>query len=384
MKHILSLLSIPLALSLSSCEYVDFLSDCSRKNISTSDSTFIENINLKKIDTYLYEATFENYDLNEGEAMFDSITIPFGACTSVRNGNFIGRNLDWIYDESVSFVVHTPAKNGKHATLGIAGIIPYLNKFNTNYGTYDFNYKLIPFAMMDGINDAGVTANINVQPLGDRGLTTGTNPGKERMNTVLAVRYILDYAGSVDEAIQLLGEKDLHYTDIIGSPLEVHIMITDPHSTAIVEFVDNKMVVVRDSVIMTNYFVSQGITPHAQGVERAEVMRENYAMGSTKEGMQNLMKKVFYTKLYDLKTSPRWYSDMYDGSTADGRPDLTWDTDQKTVKKYYLLDVAKFKLRTRLSFNSYHTVHSSVYDNQNKTLDVTVQEENFSRHFEMK
>lgn len=382
MKYVTFLFLAALSLFLTSCDYIDFLSSCSKKKISSSDSVFVKSIELTKIEDFLYEVTFEDYDLTEGEAMFDTIDIPLGACTSVRNGNFVGRNLDWLYDESVDFVVHTPAKGNRHATLGVAGIIPFLNKFNANYGTYTDNYKLIPYVMMDGINDAGLVVNANLQPLGDRGYTTGTNPGKERMNTVLAVRYLLDYAETVDEAIELLRQKDLHYTDITGSPLEVHLMISDPNKTSIVEFIDNKMVIVEDSLIMTNYFVALGITPHAQGVERANIIRENYDMGATKSGMIELMRKVNFTHYYNTKTSPRWYSDLFDGDTTS-KPDLTWNSDKKTVEKYYQKDVLKYKVRTRLDFKTWQTVHNSIYDIKNKTLDIMVQEQQTVHHFEM-
>lgn len=382
MKYLFTLFVTLLTFSLTSCDYIDFISKCSWKNISSSDSAFVRAIQLNKIEDYLYEVTFSDYDLDEGEELYNTIDIPFGGCTSVRNGDFLGRNLDWLYDETVDFVVHTPAIEGRHATLGVSGIIPFLNKFNANFGTYDENYKLIPYVMMDGINDAGLVVNANLQPLGDRGLTTGTNPGKDRMNTVLAVRYLLDYAGSVDEAIELLKKKDLHYAEISGSVMEVHLMLSDPKKTSVVEFVDNKMVVVEDSVVMTNYFLSQGITPHAQGVERADLVKENYKKGETKEGMIELMRMVNFSNYYNPKTSPRWYSDMFDGDTSD-KPDLTWDSDKKTIEKYYLKEVLRFKLRNRVNYETWHTVHNSIYNIKEKTLDILVQEQETVHHFDI-
>lgn len=71
-------------------------------------SMVINTMNLKKIEDYLYEVSVADLDYDWADKMFKEgppVGDSFGACSSMRRGNFHGRNFDWKYDNAVEFVV---------------------------------------------------------------------------------------------------------------------------------------------------------------------------------------------------------------------------------------------------------------------------------------
>lgn len=318
----------------------------------------------KRLGEYLYETTFTEYDYAKGAKFMKTNYAPAGACASVRNGNFFGRNYDGKYDFVRECVIHTPAVNGRHAVVGVAASI---NVDDTQPIIIPVNgyFKYLPFCTLDGINDAGFVCSLNLVEA-DYGKTTGTNPGKEDLNVYMAVRYLLDNAGSVEEAIKLLEDKNLY----CSQNFELHFMMADSKETAIVEFINNKMVVKKDATIMTNYFNTQeGLNAHAKGVERYEILKESYAEGSTKEGMLGLMDKVRYSRLYDRNTTKPWYSEF--NSLAKG---VDFNTPKAELAAMLEKHTQIYETRKRTD-DCWTTKHVSVYDIANKTLTVISQED---------
>ena len=87
----------------------------------------------------------------------------------------------------------------------------------------------VPYIAVDGVNEKGVTASLLDLTEGE----THQDEGKPDLLTTLAVRLILDKAGSVDEAIELLGQYDIH--SVHGA--KQHIFISDATgASAVVEW----------------------------------------------------------------------------------------------------------------------------------------------------
>ncbi|MFQ6777962.1 MAG: carcinine hydrolase/isopenicillin-N N-acyltransferase family protein [Alphaproteobacteria bacterium] len=357
---------------------VALLSGCEKFG---ADDKFMRDIKLTKLTDYLYEVYYDSYDYDVAQK-YNNERFKLGACSSVRNGNFHGRNYDWYYDENVEFVVHTSATENRHASVGVAAIVPGLDAEFVASGKYSDSYKLLPFRTVDGINDAGVVININVVPFGDKGKTIGTNPEFQDLFIVTVVRYVLDYADSVDDAVRLLKERNIYAADIDDVQEEVHFMISDKDKTVVVEFVDNKIQVVENANIMTNFYLSTDLTAHAAGLERYNILRKNYENGANKDGMLNLMKSVWYTNAYDRNTTPFWYSEFSHDYTSDGYVDLTKDS--PTSDYEFIVDkaVSLFDNRARDS-KTWQTVHTSVYDLENKTLTIVPQEGNEKFEFKI-
>lgn len=335
------------------------------------------------IAPYLYEMTFTDYTVDTEDATHNAMEA-FG-CSSVRNGNYYGRNFDYIFNDTPEFVVHVKAKEGRHASMGVATHYG-LRETNLLRGEYDKQLELIPNLTLDGINDAGVIASINVVPgEEDAGKLTGTNPDGEPLNAAFAARYILDNAGSADEAVELLRARNLYGTAV--SNMYLHIMIADPNKTYVVEFINNQLVAQEktgDEQIMTNFYVNlPELTEHAAGVERYQILKENYAEGDTMVGMRNLMARVKYSNAYNYSNDPVWYSEAIPQSILKDRDAeifAEYAEGFENIAKDYWNYITNDK-RNPANTKFWHTTHNSIYDIENRTLRLTVQE-NYSDYFD--
>ena len=332
-----------------------------------------------KVADYLYKISYT--DLNDSliTVMSDSsrafIAVE-GACSSVRNGNFHGRNLDLFYNDMCETVVHVAKSENRYASLAICG------------GKAEFTpevmdslpeelYAAIPMIVIDGINENGVVFNVNVVPGEDTAPITGTNPEGENLSCALAGRYILDHAQSAEHAVSLLEERNMmgsfgHYG--------LHFMISDEKETYIVEFVDNKQVTYRgDAVcntnIMTNLFSTKlpEYTPNASGIERYQLLQQHYDEGATLDGMSTLMQRVKYTQAYDVNTNPFWYSEFVgNGITIHSTHEELMANAQASIESCK---------RHERGIGFWQTVNTSVYDISGRKLRLFIQE-NYDKHYD--
>lgn len=123
-------------------------------------------------------------------------------------------------------------------------------------------------------------------------------------------RFVLDYAGNVDEAVALLRERNLFAPHAEGYDLEFHFLLRDLTKTVVLEFVDNHMVVidvfVDDKPIITNFSLynydgtHESLSTYAEGIERFTILSEHYDSidAESEADMMSLMRSVRYTKAY--------------------------------------------------------------------------------------
>ena len=72
-----------------------------------------------KVTDYLYEYEADGYGA-EAPVISDKVLADF-SCSSVRSGNFYGRNLDFKINEICEFIVRTRATaERKHASIAVA------------------------------------------------------------------------------------------------------------------------------------------------------------------------------------------------------------------------------------------------------------------------
>ena len=382
----------------------------------------------QKINDFLYEATYNTIDYDYANEYFKENTIPVGRCSSVRNGNWYGRNLDYTYDNGVGVIIHTP----KRAALGdipaaFASVgVGYTNRFTRDIvesGTYNEMYRILPFIMADGINENGVFINENVVPRGDKGLTgrtkeTGTNPDASiSINALTLNRYVLDNFESADDVYQFVDDINVFMPTSLGDDYELHFMIGDENKTYILEFINNAANIIEytasDKPIMVNFYntgvtlntnesfalyspyttddnhsaYNNGITPMGCGMERFNHIYTNYASMNTLAGMSDVLKGVWYSKCYDpnihstdkehffygefvgLGQTPLKAGDSYtvydNMKTSDGSGNL--------LERLF----ENFATKTRENGNgTWITVHMSIYDIENRTLHMINQEYN--------
>jgi len=356
-----------------------------------------------KIADYLYEYEAENYSPEPPSIIpTDSGYLPLFSCSSVRNGNYFGRNLDFTINGMCEFVVRTKATNSrKHASIGIANsCFKTITDDDVKAGLSDELLEFLPWMTMDGINDAGLVCNINVVNTADIEKYDNTNEGKPKIMTMNLVRALLDNCSSVEDAKTFILNHD-----ILPSPgtWDCHIMIADPQRTVVVEFTgEEEKVKFTETEIMTNFYnyqyannVNNGVPQekayprHACGIERYEILKANYALATSKVTMWELLKKVHYTQAYDTSANPFWCSEYYDTAkipTFDSKPVEYWTKERILEQAEPQKAIAAYENYKRTgTYNPedgiWFTTHNSTYDIANKTLRVTARE-NYGKYYD--
>lgn len=349
-----------------------------------ANRAYMDSLSITRLDNHAYSIDYSaaSYDQEQCIAYFRSRFAPVGRCTSIQNGMIRGRNLDWNYADQCVFVIRTAATGNRHASIGVAGNASALTESAVSSRSYSDIYRILPYYTTDGINDAGLCVNINVTPPDDYEPTTGTvAPGAPDYFPMSCVpRHLLDYAGTVDEAVALLSSLNLAaiHTDWLSE--EFHFMVSDATGrTVIIEFDENRMhVLEHDSDlgynlnIMTNFNMMHRWELHAQGIERYRLALDNYDSTSTVPGMLAMMKRLWYTNTYRIPpTDPGFWWTEYN-STDTG---CSFD-DIGNVEKYigmYERQHARLMAGGRNPI-LWFTVHTAVYDCALKRLYFVPQE----------
>lgn len=285
---------------------------------------------VKHIAPYLHEITYDDYTY-DSEFVTTQSAEAFG-CSSVRKGNFYGRNFDYVFNDTPEFIVRVKENKAKnrHASIGMATHFG-LRESKLLKGDYNEQLNLIPNITLDGINDAGVICSHNVvsmepDKVGEQTKVPETQPDKKdafQLHQLFVPRYILDNADNVDEAIELLQSENLNIKGDLSGSHHLHIMIADKNKTVVVEFFDKSgsghfEVVVDEKTenssaeyglpIMTNFYVNKSHTvgdpdyyfnnDERNGVERYEILRDGYNKVNSFADMEELMKKVMFSNSY--------------------------------------------------------------------------------------
>ena len=161
-----------------------------------------------------------------------------------------------------------------------------------------------PYTSMDGINEKG----FSIAVLEIKSKATKQNTGKKPFITTVAIRAALDKCATVQEATELFASYDMQ--DLLG--INYHYQLADAQgNSAIIEYVDNKMVVIsqeegKENLMLTNYFLTEGGDNHdGRGYDRYEKIETTLkAKGGTlteKEAMKLLSEVTLHYRHKTLK-----------------------------------------------------------------------------------
>lgn len=340
---------------------------------------------VKAVAPYLHEVVFDDYTFDEQRLTVQDYT---GSCSVVRNGNFVGRNFDYFYNNVPDFIVRMKAKKGRYASIGVAQTSLFKeadilsNNINKEY------MKLIPNVMMDGINEKGVFVCNNVVA-NESVINQGTNPGKEEMGVWFIARKILDHASTADEAIEIMKNYNI-VGDLFGYE-NLHFLIADANKTYVAEIIGSELVIEEktgDEQIMTNFLLNvDTMHDHPSGIERYNILKANYEMSSTFKGMQDLLFKVRFSQSFNPNMDPIWISDAgYYTYEEMQNPEIISSYKNLLENEYYPGFTGDFNNNIRCDDKNeawWITVHNSTYDIQNKSFKIFVQED-YEHCFEFK
>lgn len=185
------------------------------------------------------------------DLLFDGTS--FGCSTlSVKNaegGWLFGRNFDW--NACNAMIVGSKPEEG-YASISTV---------NTDFIlTGGLSFSDLPaaaqamialYAPLDGMNEEGFAISVNMIQDSD---TIEQDTDKPDLTTTTAVRLLLNQAATVEEALALLEQYDMH----ASMGMMVHFAMADNTGrSVVVEYVDQKMVVT-ETPIVTNFYFAQG------------------------------------------------------------------------------------------------------------------------------
>ncbi len=259
----------------------------------------------------------ENPVLRFAQNMFGCSTL--SAATS--NGDrLFGRNFDW-YNCNALIVESIPEE-------GYASI----STVNTDFITAGTGLpsQVIPedlltlaalYAPLDGMNEKGFAVSVNM--IQDRA-TIDQQTDKPDLTTTTAVRLLLNQAASVEEALELLSQYDLH----ASMGWMVHFAMADATGrSVVVEYIDQQMVVTETPVV-TNFYLTPGDKygiGTAQSRFRYETLMDTLEASQTLEmkdvmdALESVSKHHFsdgetteWSIVFNLSTGEVWYAHRED------------------------------------------------------------------------
>lgn len=180
------------------------------------------------------------------------------------DGMVYGRNFDWDYSPAVLLFTHPP---DGYASVSMVDIAYFGFEGARAHGLTDLplverrallDTPRMPF---DGMNERGLVVGMAAVSPGQM----VPDPDKETTGSLGVIRKMLDQAGNVDEAVDILKS---HNIDFEGGP-PVHYLVADPSGrAALVEFYQGEMVIFHNETpyhLATNFLrASAGASAEGQ------------------------------------------------------------------------------------------------------------------------
>lgn len=178
---------------------------------------------------------------------------PFGCSTlSVQGedgGYLFGRNFDW--EQSEALIVSSRPENG-YASVSTVNM-DFIQSGGIDITRLPDNIQALVglYVPLDGMNEEGLAVSVNMIQDSD---TINQNTEKPDITTTTAIRLLLDKAATVEEAVELLEQYDLH----ASMDMMIHFALADAQgNSVVVEYIDNEMSVTPTSVV-TNFYLTEG------------------------------------------------------------------------------------------------------------------------------
>lgn len=288
----LSCLIISLAVFFSSCSFQSEMAALKSLTKVTDGVFYVEYQGDYKLDDYINQGGGKTNEemsdyiekclkkgswkgLGADKEISVKITTADFACSSIaaankNGGRIYGRNYDW--NDCSIIIIHTKPDNGYESIS--TSCLEFLGLKRDWQPAYKFPNDIIALASiyvpLDGINEKGLY--IADLMAGDDE-ETAQNTEKADLTTTVAIRLILDKAASVDEAVKLLQEIDMH--SVIGAAH--HFAIADAFGKAVVvEYVNNQMYVT-ESQVLTNHYTAESPKKDDGKNPQKENSRERFA-----------------------------------------------------------------------------------------------------------
>ncbi|MBR1940185.1 MAG: linear amide C-N hydrolase [Bacteroidaceae bacterium] len=179
-----------------------------------------------------------------------NVEAPDGGCTTVTDNGVFARNFDWEPSPLCAIIKTEPADG--YASVSTSNLT-FLG-FGEDWQPDNFMHKMMALASvyvpLDGMNEKGVCVADLIEIDGDKQVPDSERPD---LTIVSAIRLVLDYAATTDEAIALLSRYD-----VFPSVERMHHLSISDRSghSVVVEWNDGQMQVTPTQVV-TNHCLSE-------------------------------------------------------------------------------------------------------------------------------
>lgn len=328
-----------------------------------------------KLGDHFYTVTYYDYDESAMKTCAEYMNlVPKFGCSAVSAAGYLSHNYDFFYSDAPEILIRIPATENRYASISMGTWLATLTCAEVENGLDPVTASMLPYTIVDGINEKGLAVAINVVPARDTGFTTGTNPGAKQVPYMCIPRLVLDKCATAKEAVEYMQKIDIYNPE--KEFAELHYMFADEKETYLVEIINNTLHVTKEKPFMTNYYLTIGnYTPHSMGIERYNIIKENYDSIKSFDDMKRVMQMVKYSRKYDRSTNPFWYSEYAVDKKADGTI-LDIYSPEEDYQTAIENEIKNYKLNKRdLNLDVWKTLHTAIYDLKNKTLKIYLNED---------
>lgn len=212
-------------------------------------------------DSEVVEFLSGQMQLGESSPVFQ--TGGFGCSTltagSPEGETLFGRNFDW---QNCEALVVRSNPSDSYASISTVNMDFIRSGYGAEFSQLpdEIRTMIALYAPLDGMNENGLAVSVNMIQDSD---LINQDTGKPDLTTTTAIRLLLNKAGSVEEALTLLGQYDMHSS--MG--MMVHFALADKTGrSVVVEYMNDEMVVT-DTPVVTNFYLAEG---EKQGIGTAQ------------------------------------------------------------------------------------------------------------------
>lgn len=177
-----------------------------------------------------------------------------------------GRNFD-MYDSPAMMVTTQPDNGYRSISMVNLAYVGY-SKEKLPYSVLDRVLAMTgPYVPVDGMNEKGLAVSVMLID------TEPTNQVSDKVDitTTTAIRMMLDKAATVEEAVSLLQQYDMHSS----ANSSYHFLIADASGqSALVEYIGSEMSVLWGEKISTNFLLTPGDYDFGAGQDRYQIIEE--------------------------------------------------------------------------------------------------------------
>lgn len=197
---------------------------------------------------------------------------PFGCSTITaqnEDGEYLfGRNFDWYNCDALIVEAHPDDAYASISTINTDFLKQGAGAASALFSADYIMTIAALYAPIDGMNEKGLAVSVNM--IQDQATIEQTSELPD-ITTTTAVRLLLNQAATVDEAVELLQQYDLH----ASFGFMIHFAISDATGEhVVIEYVDQEMIVTKTPVV-TNFYLAEGDKygiGTSQSMERYEIL----------------------------------------------------------------------------------------------------------------